>query len=366
MSTVGIDKPKIGDLRESLDKIVSANVMTRLEGLAGALQWYDKARDYLIDRGKLTNAELDPTKNTPYGKMNKRRALGVSSTFPAEKENSLWRAVKEYQEVCDTMNPVVDTVTGRRQVDVKDYYDEYNKKKAELEDDEKRAQAKYQPVMDFLNTVFGNLGFKITIDPNTTKYKQFSGPPLNEITYSNKAVKDIFDTLRTEGMLVAMKKELMLFSRAKAMSKDTNDQWEIKYDVQIATIDKMLDEFINYARLDMGRWKLLRYGASNSSAQAATAQAGSTTSQAPKPSTPKPARPKAAGSSHIGDYAPGTPMYTVFERLKGGKVVSKADLYAGLGKMGPNSLSWIIIHGKKSGKWTVNKLAGDKYQMVTA
>jgi len=160
----------------------------------------------------------------------------------------------------------------------------------------------------------------------------------------------------------AMLEQLILFSRAKAMAKDSNDQWVIRYDIQVKTIDKMLDEFINYARLDVGRWKLLRYGATpQPAAQAASATATPSSAAAPKPPRPKAAK---SGSSHIGDYAPGTPMFTIFERLKGGKVIDKKDLYAGLGGSPHTYLAWVKIHGTKSGKWTVKTLPGDKYQMV--
>lgn len=357
--TTTIEKPKITDLRDGLERFVSANVMTRLESLAEALQWYDKAFEYLTDKGRIDKKHLDP-KTGIFGKMNKLRGLGVSSIYPEEKENALIRTVRLYQTICEEINPIVNKTTGRRQADIDDYYDEYKKKKQELEEEEKRAQAKYQPVLDFLNTVFGNLGFKISIDPNATKYKQFSGPDTNEITYSSKAARDVYDTLRKEGMLAAFKKELFLFSRAKAMDKDSNGQWEIHYDTQIKVMEKMFDEFINYARLDIGKWKLMRYG---SVAQASTQQQP-VQQAAPKPSTPKPAKQKkqSAGGSHIGDYAPGTPMHTIFTRLSDGKFWSKKDLYDGLGKVAW-ALAWVKIHGEKSGKWKVNDVR-DGYQMV--
>src|SRR6266446_372128 len=228
-----VEKPKITDLRSALEKYVSANMATRLEGLAEALQWYDKALIYVIAEKKVDQKVLD----SKIGLANKTRALGVSSTFPEEKDSSFTKSIRYYQQICSYLNPVMDAKTGRRNVDIDTYIDKYNELKAELEEAEKRAQAKYQPVLDFLNTVFGNLGFKISIDPNASKDRAYSGPDTNEITYSRKAAKEVYDTLRLEGLLVAMKKELMLFSRAKAMAKDSNDQWIIRYDIQVKTID---------------------------------------------------------------------------------------------------------------------------------
>ena len=361
------DKPKISDLREVLDKIVSASISARINAVSAALQWYDKAQDYVIEKDK-----VDPKINLAdlLKQANKFRDTGLktfnlasSTNHGPERTNALNRtfeqyvkSIEVYQKICSFFQPP----------DIATYIKKYKEQKDQLEAAAKAANEKYESLLEFLNKVF--TGFQITIDPSATADRWFDG--IDKIVYNRKAAKEIIETLKHGGMLPAIKKEMMLFSRAKSIDATTKQYNAV---LQVKAISTMLDDFIAFVVLDDDerkakplKWKLLKSGVQPVAATAAGTAAGTATAtaapKAPKVTTPKVKPAPGTKKSTIGDYTPGTAMHTIYERLKGGKVWKKKDLYAGLGASPHTFLAWVKIHGTQTGRWTVTTTA-DTAQM---
>lgn len=342
---MAIAKPSIKELREIYNGFVSISIASRIDALAKALLWYDNAITYSIAKKLVTQDKL-----LKLNKATKTRDLGISSTHPEEKETCFKKSLEFYQQICDGLNPP----------DVNEYFKRFKDERAKLEAEEARVKDKYQPVLDILSEMFAASKFKVSIDPRADKNRMFDG--IDRIVYSKAAIKEVFDSLRFEGLLPAMTKEMPLFARAMAIEPDGAGSFVYKADKHAKAQQLLLTEFITFARKDDTRFKLLRYGAMHvpAATNAATGNVATNSS-----TVQKTAKPKTKSTGTIGNYDPASPIGQVFEKMKTGKVISHADLYKGIQHTAPRTLlAWISIHGKRSGKWVVNKIGKDSVQLV--
>lgn len=338
-------KPSVKALREILDGVVSAAITTRIDALAKAMLWYDDAIPYLIQK-KIIGAENLKKMNT----ATKTRELGINTNHPEEKETAFKQTIGLYQTICKPLNPP----------DVNEYFKRYLEMKTKLEEEEARLTTKYQPVVDLLTEVFSSTGFKVTINPRAEKDRQFSGT--DEVVYSRSAMKDVLQRLKIEGLMPALMQELMFFSRAMAVEPDGQGAFVYNPQKHVKAIKKLTEEFINFARKDSTRFKLLRYGQTYTP-PVQNATTGNVVTNTP--TVVKAAKPKTKSSGKIGEYDPNSPIGQIFARLKGGKAITHDELYKGISHSAPRTLlAWITIHGNKSGKWKVNKLDKNTVQLV--
>lgn len=328
-------KPSVRELKQVLEGIVSATLVSRISALSTALQWYDVAIPYLIGK-KL----IDATKMSLMNKATKARELGIHEITDDAKENAFMKAIAMLEKVCDAIKPP----------SVQMYYDQFKAVRAKLEADEQRLGLKHQPVMDLLSAVFKATGFKISIDPKADKARQFSG--VDAIVYSRAAMKDMAINLRHEGLMPVVLRELMFFSRAQAIKPDSGT-FVYKPELHVKAITALTNDFITFAKEDSSKWKLLRYGA--------TAQSITTTVNT-APSATKVVTPRAPRVGVVGGtrkqpgerYVRGTAMWMLYERLKDGKPVEKKDLFKDVPSNDPEGrLKWIVKHGLEKNEWAV-------------
>lgn len=337
-------KPKISDLRTALQGYVTASVATRIAALSLALQWYDTAIPYLIDK-KLVDAD----KLKLMSKATKAREIGISSLHQHEKETAFKQSVQMLEKICDSLHPV----------SLQKYVDEYRLQQTKLEADEARLSSKYEMTIEFLETVFKSTGFKVTLDPTADKERSFDGT--SAIVYSRAALKAVTIKLRTEGLMPTVFGEIMFFSKAKAIVPDAGTfVW--KPELQVKALGKMLAEFVEYAKQDSTKWKLLRYGAPRVAAP--TTQVPFVGAAPTTPATPRAPRVGLSRKQPGERYVPGTAMAVLYERLKTGQPIEKKELLKGVPSANPEGrLQWIVKHGKEKNEWSI-VFSGTTVQMI--
>jgi hypothetical protein len=360
---VTVPKPDRTELKQIYAGVITFEATSRLDVLAKALAWYDKAIDWLVDSGKMpTNA----TKALDIAIKSRRH--GISANYDNEKENAFRLALSRYEVVCATLKPIP----------LKPFYEKYDAKKNALEKQAQKFSEIYQTLSDALTGALEPLdpsGHPIQIIvANTDKARKFH-PELRKLVYNKPTADNLMSLMKSEGLFPVVVSEIATLSRAAALRQDTTGIYQLDATKQVAAMDRMLKRLSAYFK-ESGSMKLL-YAKVNRPivVQTVNVAVDATPVNGPAPKIRIPRGPRiprqlnTSGPRVAGEFIPGSDIAKLWEFLSDGQLhtnqeiadfVQKENIQAKLSgrlsairKIGINNSKWELYINKKGAQMTV-------------
>ncbi len=338
---VKIAKPKVRELRTILSAIISAQVATRIDALAKAMQWYDVAIEYTIAKKHIEAKVAQKLINTAI----KTREQGIRLKDPEKKEGEWIKTINTYQLICAKLRPP----------NIEKFYSKYSEIKKKLDTEDENANRKFQNVTEMLSKLFPKKLFGLTfvVDPRSTKSQRYD-PETKQVTFSKKGAKECWTYFRQDGILPFALRETISVAKYTATVHDGAGGYTIDKKIEVQKYKEIHEAIVEYLRSDDAPIRLIKIPTTKAVRQKVGTLAGE------GKGTTKTGRPK----RRVGDepYARGSAMFTLWERLKGGYELPKKDLFKGIKGNPEERLKWVIKHGPEKG-WaiTVNE---DKVKMT--
>lgn len=300
-------RPKTKALRAVLKGLLTVSQNNRLASLAYALQWYDPAITYLLQKGK-----LDPKAQKFVEVAVKCRKQGIGTTNDNEKETSFLMAIRQYEKACASLRPPA----------VDKYYDKLNAKKAHLEAKQQRLENKFGNVVQLLQKAIGD-SVKLSV-ADAQKPFQYD-PGLTSVSYNREAAKTMAQQFRQEGLLAVFFGQLPILSQHLALSSDGAGGWQYDSDRHVEAMEKLMASFLSFSKTAEAPKKLVRTGVVRQPKVSIPNQA-----QGSQPQQPRAPRASTKGPRWLGLLVPGTAIATVYERLMDEQEHDMKDVIAGL------------------------------------
>ena len=323
-------RPKTTELRVAYRNILSADINLRVHGLTLALQWYDAALHYVIQKRK----GLSPKAKKLHELATKTRRLAISSDMPGEKEVAIRKTIDLYEKVIGgTLKlPKVDAA-----------YTKYDGMADKLLQKQDRLTGKYSNIMTLLAMATKPLNAEgkpvsmVVVDQQ--KIRQYD-PMLLKLMYSREAAKAMKRKLRYEGLLPLVIQELPILSQAGALCRNAADgTWGYDPSLQMQAYKKIMENFAEFSRTDASPRKLVRMGKAP-------------TTKARKVRTPGAKRgPIPRGPKVGGVYVGGTAMGILYNELKDGSWHEKNVLQGKISAELPGRLRRLKKDAGKYSKW---------------
>ena len=332
---VTIKQPKVNDLKKILESFVSASQADRLNALAKAAMWYDDgnangAIAYVLSNRLLPSTDVEFKRSVDRADNCRKRAAGTN--FIPEQDTSLRMAIKSYEKCCEKLGvPLLQT-----------YIDAYDAKKAELEAQALANQMKYGEGIMSVQKALG-LPLQITFCEHCNQYMaqnmvngcqgshpdklQMILPTIEKLEltdsktarsinlaekslmYNRETAALLTQTVRREGILVAVLRELPALVRYSAVQKAADGQtWTTNRDSHIAFQAQALANLESWLKGAESPNRLVRKGAGVVSASS-------------------PSAPRSTGRAGFGGrsklapgqlFAPGTGNDRIYQLLKDG------------------------------------------------
>jgi len=285
----------------SLKGLITLSIQNRIAALAYALQWYDGALPYLIQKNLLPP---DAKKKLEIAVKCRKQAQGT--TNDDEKETSLLMSVRHYEKACAALKPVL----------VDKFYDLYKKKKDVLEKKQNRLTSKFGAVVGLLQKAIGDrLSLQVADAPKPVQYN----PALTSLSYNREAVKEMTQQFRAEGILSVFISQLETLSMYAALKSDGAGGWAMDPAEQVQVQQELLGSFLTFAKGADAPRKLVRNGVVK-------------VQQPRQPGAPAAPRPPVStkGPRVLGFLVPGTAICTVYERMQDELEHNVGDITAGL------------------------------------
>ena len=347
-----LKRPKVRDLRMVLKGLLTVSVENRLAALAYALQWYDTALPYLIQKGQLTP---DAKKKLEIAVKCRKQAIGT--TNPEEKETAQLMAIRAYEKVCIALKPAL----------VDKYYDLFKAKKSGLEHKQTRLAQKFGAVVGLLQKAIGDR-VKLNV-ADAQKAIQYD-PKLVSLSYNRDAAKQMALQFRAEGILPVFIDQLETLSMHAALEPDGQGGYQFDPAKQVQMQDELLKAFVLFAKSSDAPKKLVKNGvvvqrqpkapcvACQGTGKLADGTVCQQCAQAPRPP-----RMSVKGPRVLGFLVPGTAICTVYERLKDELEHDMAEVIAGLVTADPvGRVKQLGRYGQQKGCMTVT-ISGNKVQL---
>ncbi len=329
-----IARPKTKALRMIMKGLLTVSQANRIASLSYALQWYDQALPYLVQKGK-----LDANAKKKLELAVKMRKLGIGAGNDNEKEAAFLGALKQYEKSCPSMKPPA----------VEKFYDKYKTKKLHLEAKQQRLENKFGNVVQLLQKAIGNR-VKLQV-ADAQKPFQYD-PGLTSVSYNREAAKAMALQFRQEGLLAVFANQLPILAQHVALQPDGAGGWSYDPARHVSIVDEMLASFIQFAKTVDAPKRLV--------------QNRVVVVKEPKvvvpgqPVAPRVPRASLKGPRYLGFLVPGTAIATVYERLMDEKEHDIKDIVAGLTTSDP------VGRVKQLGRYGVQKnvldmnIAGNK------
>jgi hypothetical protein len=325
---VKIPRPKVKALRMMLKGLLTVSQANRIASLAYALQWYDQALPYMVQKG-----QLDVKAKKLLEIAVKCRKLGIGATNDHEKETSFATALRQYEKACVVLRPAL----------VDKYYDQLKVKESGLQAKQQKLENKFGNVIGLLQKAIGNR-IKLTV-ADAQKPFQYD-PGLTSVTYNREAARGLAEKFRAEGILAVVLDQMPILVQHAALQQGTGDQagtWVYDPARHVAINDEIMQSFLAFAKTADAPNKLVRNGVvrepkiKQPKAPCATCQGvgtiGAGSKQTPCPDcakAPKAPRVFTKGPRILGFLVPGTAIATVYDRLMDEKEHDIKDIIAGL------------------------------------
>jgi hypothetical protein len=357
---VKIKAPRYHELKEIYRKLVTANQTTRVAALFEAFDWYDYAIKYwMAQKQKMT-----PEQIKKFGIANKLRNLAIGGSNDNEKETAAINTIKALEKTW-SKEPVPS---------VQHYYKKYEENKAHLEAKEAAATAKYQEVLEALNTSFKdvNLTFELVKHTNSGNLEEFDG--INKIIISIALVKAIKEKIKTEGLLPALFSEAYTVIKASGIEtvNDPDAPGQVKsvpnLQKMVQSVPLVLEGILKFINTASPKRIFKNYAGTLAAAVNPAISAPTSKIHKVKTTTVKTGHkhhaPRGGGALVGGRYQAGSAMAILYQRLEDQKVHALGDLFQGLGVNNPKDrLKYLIKHGQRSGNWSII-LQGNTAKMV--
>jgi hypothetical protein len=337
-----IPRPKTKDLRILYKGLLSVSGGNRISTLAYALQWYDSALPYLIQK-KLLSVDARPKLD----KAVKCRKQGIGTTNLHEKESSFRMAIRLYEAAAAALKPV----------SVDESYKKFDEMKDHLEQRQKKMEEKYGQVIGMLQKAVGNR-FKFEL-ADAQKPVQWN-PELTTLTYNSEAAKVLALQLREQGFLPVFLEQLDYLVRHACLEPDPDPSkqggWVYYPAKHVEIMNDLLKEFVKFAQSPEAPKRLVKDGAP----RPLPAQGSHATG------APRGPRPGLRGVKVDGLwFTLGTDQDIVYKRLLNQQVWNlRPDL---LGDIKFSNPIWLVRrllrYGKKTGAWEV-KLTKTTAQLI--
>lgn len=334
---VKIARPKVKGLRMILKGLMTVSVQNRIASLAYALQWYDHALTYLIQKNKLS---ADAQKRLAIAVKCRKQGMGTDQD--QEKETAFLMAVRAYEKACAALKPASVDVALQR----------FHARKDHLVKKQERMEQKFGVVVSLLQKAIGDR-VKLEV-ADALKAMQYN-PALTTLSYNREAAKQLNAKFRQEGLLSVFVEQLPELARVGALESDGKGGWLYDSEKQVQVMMEMLNGFITFAKSIEAPKRLVRFGYPKKVPVALA----STVSGAPRSFGPRSKGPKVGGR-----YVPGTAAAIIFERLQNGQEWILTDLFAGINHTHPiGPLKVVQRDGASATAWSVS-ITSDKAQLT--
>jgi hypothetical protein len=326
---VKIPRPKTKDLRMILKGLLTVSQANRISSLAYALQWYDQALPYLVQKGL-----LDATAKQLLERAVKARKLGIGSSNDNEKETAFLTALRQYEKACASLKPM----------GVDKFYDQFNAKKVQLEAKQKKLEGKFGSVIQLLQKSIGNK-VKLQI-ADAQKAFQYD-PGLTSVSYNREAAKSLVVKFRQEGLLSVLVEQLPILAQHAALQSDGKGGWQYDPASHVAVVEEILTAFVQFSKTHEAPKKLVRAGVVRVAKPAVPGQ-----SRAPRgPKGPAQVRPTIDGRVVPGSRQRAVMCAMVYERIKDGQEHVVADVLVDVDT--PDRIKQLERYGSLWGAFTV-------------
>jgi hypothetical protein len=326
-----IPRPKGKDLRMMLKGLLTVSQANRIASLSYALQWYDQALPYMVQKGK-----LDAKAKKLLEVAVKCRKQGIGTVNDNEKETSFLMALRQYERACVALKPSL----------VDKFYKQFELRKTKLEAKQQRLENKFGNVTDLLQKAIGNRIKLVVADAQ--KPFQYD-PGLTSVSYNREAAKALALKYRQEGILPVLLDQLPLLAQHAALQQGTGEQagtWQYDPARHVAIVEEMLASFIIFARSADAPKRLVQNRVVREPKVKAPVDPNA-------PPVQRAARVSAKGPRYLGFLVPGTAIATVYERLMDEQEHDIKDVIAGLTTSDP------VGRVKQLGRYGVEKAVLD-------
>jgi hypothetical protein len=334
-----LQRPKVKVLRAILKGLMTVSIQNRLATLAYALQWYDAAILYLIQRQKLS---ADAQKRIVTAVKCRKQAVGTDKL--EEQESGFLMALRFYEKACVALRPP----------EVDKFFKLYQVRKDGLEKRQKRMEQKYGFVISLLQKAIENRVVLQVAD--AVKGRQYD-PALSSLSYNRETARQLATQFRVEGFLSVFIGELDFLAQHVALERNNQGGYDYDPARQVKVTEELLASFLKFAKTAEAPKKLVRSGV----VPIQTPKQPKVPGQAPSQGAQ---RGFSRGPKVGGILVPGTAVALLYDRLKDGKVHPLAETLAGI--QSPNPLERIKnLHrsGAKKGMWTVS-ITGTDVQLI--
>jgi hypothetical protein len=313
-------RPQGRELREIYKGLVTLSASNRINALALALQWYDKAQLYMISRNKGQALPADTLKALE--RAVKARKIGLSATMDGEKEQAFRTAIKLYETACAIVKPV----------SLDKMYAAFDAKKQKLEARQQVAESKFGNTLAELSNAIGGEVRLLVFD--SPKIRQIV-PNRGEIIYNKVGARQVVETIRRQGLLAAFAAEGDTIARCLSLETDGQGGYQISAEKYIAAQTRLLRSFVKYAGTATAPKRIVKLGATAEHGVIAPVQPPAPRQPSAPRATSGIARGPAKGPKVGGHYAEGSSMAMLLRRLEPGQALKVADVLAGIPAASP-------------------------------
>lgn len=300
-----IPRPKTKALRMVLKGLMTVSQANRIASLSYALQWYDQALPYMVQKG-----QLDAKAKKLLEVAVKCRKQGIGTSNDNEKETSFMMALRQYEKACVTLRPPA----------LDKFYDKFNAKKASLEAKQQKLETKFGNVVQLLQKSIGDrVKLKVADAQKPFQYD----PGLTSVSYNREAAKALAVKFRQEGILAVLLDQMPILAQHAALQPNGAGGWEYDPARHVKVVEEMLESFIKFAKTADAPKRLVQNRVIREPKVKQPAQPG-------QPSAPKAPRVSTKGPRYLGFLVPGTAIATVYERLMDEKEHPIKDVIVGL------------------------------------
>lgn len=343
-------KPKTSDLRAILKGYITADVTSRLNTLAYALQWYDGALQYCVARRK-----VGPDLTKTLDRAVNARKQGLGTNILPEKEQAHRTSVLLYEKVCGFLHPP----------SAKAVFDKYFQKKDLFEKKQESIGEKFGDFVELITKALqpknpeGN-ALQIIV---TDAQKPFGfDPTITQVSYDRAEARRVKDKIRREGLLPAAIDEAARLARGAAYepAPDGSGKYMVNAKKMLEAYHAILQNFVTYASTDPAAPK--RLAKRPVAVQVVAGQSVPSTT-----SRPKVARTPGAskGPKVLGLYIQGGAMAIVGQYLAdhNQQWFEQAELQKLVAAEVAGRLKAMQKHGIQYGMWSIEQ-KGTTWRMV--
>jgi hypothetical protein len=225
-----LPRPLLSNLRKTLQGLVSVSIENRIAALSMALQWYTHAVPYLIQKERLTPAQI---KSLVAAQRLKK--LGLESADLNVREHAFIDSLRIFEQACTVIRPPK----------IDKFYEEFSVKQPALLAKQLRLQYNYGTVLNLLQQAIGN---RLTLRvADARKPIQFD-PHLRTISYNRPAAKKLTEKFHKDGLLAVFFDQLDEFTRGFTLAENGDGSYREDSSLYKNAVHELLDSFVIFAK----------------------------------------------------------------------------------------------------------------------